>query len=106
MKETYIAEYEEGPTTGLLVDLEDGSQIWSGGVSEDLFAQQDPEVQAQMGTSFGFFVVVASRNDPLIVCRASTAEDGIDIVRALALLNTRAIAAKSSPCPSLQDSEV
>ena len=88
--ETFIAETEDGGAVGLLVDQSDGSQVWSGPVSRDLFDNQAPEVKNSLGNDFGIFVVVAAKNDdPRIICRASGIDDGIDIARAIAAQRAR-----------------
>lgn len=86
-RETWIAEEEDGPAVGLLLDGPDGSQIWTGDVAEATFAEIDTDEQEALGESaaHGPLVVVARKGEPLrIVARACGLDAANEIARAIA----------------------
>lgn len=83
--ETFIVDEEDGPSVGILCELDDGSQVWSGECSNKLFDEQDPDDREALGDATGVMVMVALPGEPTrIVARAADAECGIEIARSIA----------------------
>ena len=92
-RETSIIDGEDGPEIGILIDLPDGRQIWSGEVSKSLFNEQGEIAMDSLGgNDNGVFVMLSNSVSTEIVCRAASVDHGINIARALA-----SIAAALSP---------
>ncbi len=90
-KETWIVEDEDGGPVGVLIDLPDGAQIWSGEVSDNLFKEQGDEAMGSLGgNNAGVFVMSSTGHETKIVCRAASIDDGISIARALAGIHRQA----------------
>lgn len=84
-KETWVLDEPEGSPIGVLLDLPNGAQIWSGEASRALFEEQGDEAMSALGgDDHGIFVMSSARNGTEIVCRAASVEHGIAIAQALA----------------------
>jgi len=83
--EAFIADEEEGPVTGILIDLPNGGQIWSGECSDQTFNDQPEEVRGELGFNSGTLVLRGLPDKSIqVVCKAADVEAGIEIARALA----------------------
>jgi hypothetical protein len=82
--EAFIVDEEEGPVTGILVELPDGQQIWSGECSDQTFNEQAEEVREGLGFNSGTLVLRGMPDKSIqVLCKAADVEIGIEIVRAL-----------------------
>lgn len=83
-RETFIQDEEGGIAVGILIDMPDGTQIWSGAASNALFEAQDEGVRDELAPA-GQFVVKAPRGgSPTILCQVADTDTGIEIARAVA----------------------
>lgn len=80
-RESFIADEEEGPVSGILIDLSDGSQIWTGDCSSALLNSMGDERPDESGQ----FLTVAIQGKPTrVVASVASTQDGIALARALA----------------------
>jgi|GEM_PF-2476085 len=80
-RESFIADEEEGPVSGVVIDLPDGSQIWTGDCSNTLLDSMGGERPDESGQ----FLTVAIKGKPTrVVASVASTEDGIALARALA----------------------
>lgn len=81
----FIADEEDGPAVGVVYDLSNGDQVWSGEVSSDLYAKQSAEVQDDLGGDGGLFLVHAIKGgDVNVLARVASSEAGIELAAVLA----------------------
>jgi len=92
IRETGIAEEEEGDVVGVLLDLPDGSQIWTGDCSNDLRLQA-MELEADPVTSGAFIIHAENKGRGLkgmtLLASAANAETAMGLARAYAAYVTR-----------------
>nr|MCB7500356.1 hypothetical protein [Enterobacter roggenkampii] len=80
-RQSFIADEEEGPVSGVVIDLPDGSQIWTGDCSNTLLDSMGDERPDESGQ----FLTVAIKGRPTrVVASVANTEDGIALARALA----------------------
>lgn len=85
LQHQFIADEEDGPAVGVVYDLSNGDQVWSGEVSRDLWNRQPTEVQEELENDYGTYLVHAIKGgDTDILARVSSAHAGIDLAAALA----------------------
>lgn len=81
----FIADEECGPAVGVVYDLSNGDQVWSGEVSKANWQDQEPEAQIELINRAGIFVVHAVKGGEVeILARVASAEAGIELAAALA----------------------
>jgi hypothetical protein len=80
----YIVDEEDGPAVGVVYDLPDGSQVWSGEISRALFEEQDSDAQDELGNDVGAFVVHSLNGDTAVLARAINNEAAMTLAHALA----------------------
>lgn len=82
--ETYIADEEDGPISGVLIDMLDGVQIWTGEASKALVdaAIAIDESPDQSGI---YLMTGNPRQGTRIMASLARVEDGTEIARALAM---------------------
>lgn len=82
-RETFIAEEADGPACGILIDLPDGSQIWTGEASDKLLVEAAAD-DLSPEDSGHFLVFAAKGREPRVIAQLSGIEDGMTLARALA----------------------
>ncbi len=93
--ETFIADEEGGPVSGICIDLPDGSQIWSGECSHALL--EEAAALDESPDESGQFLMMATKGKATrVVAQVATVDDGIALARGLALNAT----SSASPAPS------
>ena len=82
---TGIADEEDGGAVAILAEFPDGTQVWSGEVSRDLFDEQDADTRSALGDDSGQFVVVARPGDgATIIAKAPDRWVAMDLATAYA----------------------
>lgn len=82
-RETFIVDEEDGPAVGIVIDLPDGSQIWTSECSAQLL--DEAAARDESPDESGQFLIVAARGEPTrVVAQVATVEDGIALARAVA----------------------
>lgn len=100
--ETFIADEEDGPVSGICIDLPDGSQIWSGECSNVLL--EEAAALDESPDESGQFLMVATKGQATrVIAQVATVDDGIALARALALSATSN--ASPAPAPAIRDEE-
>jgi hypothetical protein len=85
VREAWIVEDEDGPATGICIDLAGGGQIWTGMASGNLFAKLDNDQRDLLGEGDEHIIVDArGPGDPKIIARAVGLDEAVEIARALA----------------------
>jgi hypothetical protein len=84
-REVFIADEEDGPVSGICIDMADGSQVWTGECSNAMLDGMGDERPDESGQ----FVMVAMKGNPTrVVASVSNVDDGIEIARSLASRST------------------
>ncbi len=100
IRETGIAEEEEGDIVGILLDLPDGSQIWTGECSDDL-RQQAKELEEDPVTSGAFIIHAENKGRGLegmtLLASAANTETAMGLARAYAAYIARQQAMERRP---------
>lgn len=79
--ESFIADEDDGPVSGIVIDLPDGSQIWTGECSSALLDSMGDE----RPDGSCLFLTVAIKGKPTrVVASIASTQDGIALARALA----------------------
>lgn len=82
-RETFIVEEEGGAAVGIVIDLPDGSQIWTGECSTQLV--EDARAREESPEASGQYLVVAAKGEPTrVIAQVATVDDGIALARAIA----------------------
>lgn len=98
--ETFIADEEDGPVSGICIELPDGSQIWSGECSNALL--EEAAALDESPDESGQFLMVATKGQATrVVAQVATVDDGIALARALALSATSN--ASPAAAPAIRD---
>lgn len=85
LQHQFIADEEDGPAVGVVYDLTNGDQVWSGEVSSDVFNRQHKEARHELGGEHGTFLVHAIKGGDIdILARVASAEAGIELAAAVA----------------------
>lgn len=94
-REIFIVEEEGGAAVGIVIDLPDGSQIWTGECSTQLL--EDARAREESPEASGQYLIVAAKGEPTrVIAQVATVDDGIALARAIA----GHIAAHPSPTPA------
>lgn len=94
-RETFIVEEEDGAAVGIVIDLPDGSQIWTGECSTQLL--EDARAREESPEASGQYLIVAARDEPTrVIAQVATVDDGIALARAIA----GHVSAHPSPTPA------
>lgn len=81
----FIADEEGGPAVGVVYDLSNGDQVWSGEVSRDLWNRQSAEAHEELVNDYGTYLVHAVKGgDVDVLARVASVEAGIELAAALA----------------------
>ncbi|WP_312184844.1 hypothetical protein [Brevundimonas vesicularis] len=82
-RETFIVEEEDGAAVGIVIDLPDGSQIWTGECSTQLL--EDARSREESPEASGQYLILAAKGEPTrVIAQLATVDDGIALARAIA----------------------
>lgn len=77
---SYIAEDEDGGgCLGVLLDLPNGDQVWSGEIADATFSELSEDERDTFETNTGPFVIHATTDRVRALCRASDTETAMEL---------------------------
>lgn len=83
--EAFMVDGDDGPVMGIMIDLPDGSQIWTGEVSDSLLSEAAAASESPEGS--GIFLAASAKGDGArVIASVGTVNDAEDLARGLAML--------------------